>query len=205
MQLIASDCARFEVKKPKLKWWWDPSVAGDSDGARWTIVGGYDEPWKGDRALITVYDGGDKLEAKIITLHELAHHIQTEQEGDSNHDDNFWKICWGLYRWHRIPLERAIYSEFRYMAGAERVLRGMGIKLNKEAEVAAALGAATRRKQWLAVQIRRLKARLEMTRKEREEQSIRSQVRVLQAKKRVESKVVEKKMRAYKRSVRKRK
>jgi hypothetical protein len=201
-QMLESDCARFAVKVPKLEWWWDPEMAVEVEEMSWKQVGKYDfQP----RRRITVYNGGDKMESKMNQLHELAHHIQHEQTGDSNHDDAFWRICWGLYRWHRIPLALAVYSEFTYMAGSERVLRSMGFEMSKEVEVAAALGAATRRKKWLAIQIRRLKARLEMTHKQREEQSIKRQVRVLKAKHKVEAKVVAKKMPAYKRSMMKRK
>jgi hypothetical protein len=200
---VANDCARYEVKTPRMQWWRDESLAGDitTDGS-WRVVGSYEHaPYK----CLTVCDVGDRVETKINLIHELAHHIASQLEGADNHEPAFWKICWSLYFRHRIPLARAIYSEFSYLAGAEKVLREMGVRLKKEDEVAAALGAATRRQKWLSTQIRRLKARLEMTSRKREEKAIKGQVRELRVRHKANGLLVAKTMRVYKRKVMKRK
>jgi hypothetical protein len=199
---VANTCARYDIKVPRMQWWRDPSLGGDV----WTegsgrVVGAYEHaPRK-----IVVCDVGDRIETKINLIHELAHHVASQMEGLDNHEPGFWRICWGLYFRHRIPLAQAIYSEFSYMASAEKVLREMGRTLKKEDEVAAALGAATRRQRWLSIQIRRLKAKLEMTSKQREEKAIKPQLRALRVRHRENGLLVAKKMRVYKRKVMKRK
>jgi hypothetical protein len=205
-RLVAKVCSEYDLKPPKLEWWKSASrdaiEAGDE--IYMPVVGSYVTDPK--PKLKIVEEKGDRIATKIYLLHEVAHHIAIKTEGLEGHEEGFWRICWGLYLnpQYRIPLEQAIYSEFAYLAKSEKVLREMGIELSRAARVAAELGAATRRRTWLGVQIRRLKIRLEKARRGSEVQSIKRQVRALKVKHKVENQVVLRRMPAYKRSVTKR-
>lgn len=199
-QMVSSVCLGYDLKEPKLEWWKEKGTgeAESQDELTWAVMASYEI---GSKPRVRVVDEGDLIEGKIRLLHELAHHVAQKTEGLDGHEDGFWRICWKLFVRHHIPLHRAIYSEFSYLAKAEKVFKELGIVQTREMQVAAALGAATRRRTWLSIRIRGLKAQLENARASAEQQTIKRQVRVLRAQHKVENAVVAKKMPVYKRNV----
>ncbi len=64
---------------------------------------------------ITVTAGSNRLDQRLVTLHELGHVIAGPHEWHSAH---FWDIVWELYRWARIPVRYAKTREGNYRKGA---------------------------------------------------------------------------------------
>lgn len=54
-----------------------------------------------DEYIIDIYAGWDKIDAKIILVHEMAHLIS--QEG---HNEVFWRTFWDMARKYHLPMER---------------------------------------------------------------------------------------------------
>lgn len=62
---------------------------------------------------ILVRGGRDRQAAKLILLHELAHHITGCQ-----HTRTMWTLAWQLYRWAKLPIRFCSQKEGSYMKGA---------------------------------------------------------------------------------------
>lgn len=76
--------------------------------------------WRGDlRATIRV--GSDEAHAKIVVLHEVAHHLARTQ----GHSVRFWRTAWRLYHDYGADLNVAHATEGSYMKKALPVLHGM--------------------------------------------------------------------------------
>ena len=75
----------------------------------------------GTRIVVTA--GSDRLDAKLILLHELAHSLTVN---DYKHGSEFWDVAWTLYRWAKLPMKYCKLREFTYRkeakAGYARVL-----------------------------------------------------------------------------------
>lgn len=62
-----------------------------------------------DRLIVSA--GCDRIDAKLVLLHELAHHLAGPQE---KHSLLFWETAWKLYRWADLPVTYARQREGAY-------------------------------------------------------------------------------------------
>jgi len=92
---------------------------------------------------ITITAGKNRIDAKLVLLHELAHtvagnkpvyldveraikqgwrfvHEPTEPLiiGTRSHTSEFWDIAWKLYRWAKLPIRYCQQREYSYRKGA---------------------------------------------------------------------------------------
>lgn len=62
---------------------------------------------------ILVIAGGNRLDAKLVLLHELAHQLVPK-----GHTPVFWETAWRLYRWAKLPLRYCQRREAMHYKGA---------------------------------------------------------------------------------------
>jgi len=63
---------------------------------------------------ILISAGRDRIKAKLILLHEIAHQFC----GERGHSQRFWDIAWQLYRWAKLPIRDTLRNESNYRKGA---------------------------------------------------------------------------------------
>ena len=85
---------------------------------------------------IFVHAGTDRLDAKYVVLHELAHIFSPPREvGKVNwsvHHDDFWDTAWMLFRWAKLPIKYCKQRTGEYRKGAIRAYeRGLRHEINK--------------------------------------------------------------------------
>lgn len=97
--LIYLDSEGIKLNVPTLDW--KHSNRDSSSGACWF-----------KSARIVVRAGSDRVDAKMVLLHEIAH-LQGK-----GHTDRFWDIAWMLYRWAKLPIRYCKEREGDYMKGA---------------------------------------------------------------------------------------
>ncbi len=66
-----------------------------------------------DRIVVTA--GSERLDQRVVLLHELAHILSPVGE---HHGSHFWDVAWELYRWAKIPIRYAKTREGNYRKGA---------------------------------------------------------------------------------------
>lgn len=78
-----------------------------------------------ERDRIVVTAGASRLDAKLVLLHELAHHVTKAW-----HTPAFWDVAWKLYRWAKLPILYVKRREGHYRKGAlvayRRNMKGRG-------------------------------------------------------------------------------
>lgn len=66
---------------------------------------------KWDGKGITITAGKNRLDQKLVLLHETAHLIGNKHE---HHSPRFWDIAWDLYRTFKIPINYVKKREYSY-------------------------------------------------------------------------------------------
>ena len=69
--------------------------------------------WSGDK--ISINAGQDRIDQKVVLLHELAHWIVGPVE---RHNGRFWDVAWELFRWAKLPIGYTKRREGDYRKGA---------------------------------------------------------------------------------------
>ena len=64
---------------------------------------------------ITIVQGKDRTDNKLVILHELAHWVLLYHEGLT---PRFWDLAWDLYRWAKLPVRYCLSREKEYRKGA---------------------------------------------------------------------------------------
>ena len=128
LDLAASVASTHQVAVPQIGW--RQTTQEESSGRYYR-----------GRARITISAGGDLEEARMVLLHELAHHLAyAKHRPERGHGEPFYFVCWALYLAYDVPLDLAAAGEFRYKASAERVVRKMGVRLDERGKAAGAYG-----------------------------------------------------------------
>jgi hypothetical protein len=69
---------------------------------------------------ITITAGRDRLDAKLVLLHEYAHiHAKPAPGSHIWHSGEFWNLAWDLYRWAKLPIRYCQQREYSYKVGAQ--------------------------------------------------------------------------------------
>ena len=63
---------------------------------------------------IVVTAGSNRIDQKLVLLHELAHTMNP----DEHHSIAFWDTAWALYRRAKLPIRYCIKREKSYRVGA---------------------------------------------------------------------------------------
>jgi hypothetical protein len=74
-------------------------------------AGSADSHQYSDGGVISIAAGKDRLDQRLVLLHELAHWLGPPGEG---HTLAFWRRAWRLYRRYRVPMYYALAREGRY-------------------------------------------------------------------------------------------
>jgi len=64
---------------------------------------------------ITICAGSNRIDCKLVILHELAHWSRPWGE---HHSPEFWDLCWVLYREFKLPIRYCKQREVEYRKGA---------------------------------------------------------------------------------------
>lgn len=67
---------------------------------------------------ITIVQGKDRTDTKLVILHELAHWVLPDKGGHEGHTPKFWDIAWMLYREFKLPVRYCLTREQNYRKGA---------------------------------------------------------------------------------------
>jgi hypothetical protein len=67
------------------------------------------------RTHITICGGSNRIDCKLVILHELAHWARPWGE---HHSSDFWDLCWQLYREYKLPIRYCKQREVEYRKGA---------------------------------------------------------------------------------------
>lgn len=74
---------------------------------------------------IVVTAGSDRIDQKVVLLHELAHALTPKHI----HDKTFWTCFWMLVKWHgKLNLLAVMHRELRYKTTSIIVAEQMGIR-----------------------------------------------------------------------------
>ena len=65
------------------------------------------------KGRIFITAGSYRLDAKMLVLHELAHHVT-----QAWHTAAFWDTAWVLYRWAKLPVKYVKAREGNFRKGA---------------------------------------------------------------------------------------
>ena len=89
---------------------WHRHQRRNSSGT-WHLVG----------SRIILHGGRNRLDAKLVLLHELAHVLTTTVDKDHgwDHSPTFWDTAWSLYRWAKLPMKYCKLREFTYRKEAK--------------------------------------------------------------------------------------
>jgi hypothetical protein len=148
MELTEQVAATHKIVVPHLSW--KQSGEDESSGVYYR-----------KRLAATITAGTNPEEARMVVLHEMAHHLaHVLGRAEKGHGDAFYFICWALYLAYDVPLDLAVANEFQYKAAAERVLRKMGVALNAHARKAGDYGDARRTLKVLQGQVRKWQKRV---------------------------------------------
>lgn len=67
----------------------------------------------GDQDRIRIRQGTDRVDAKLVLLHEIAHQIAKVNNPYEHHTQKFWNIAWQLYRWAKLPVRYCLWREVK--------------------------------------------------------------------------------------------
>jgi hypothetical protein len=97
-RLIVRVCADHRRRIPDVRW----RTRADTwtSGSAYLFGGG-----------ISITAGTDRALARIVVLHELAHHLVGPER---QHDGCFWRRCWSLYERYDVDLRLAWTTETEY-------------------------------------------------------------------------------------------
>lgn len=76
---------------------------------------------------IIIHAGYNKLDTKLVLLHEIAHYLTP----GTHHRPQFWGTAWDLYRHFRLPIRYCKDREKGYRKGA-MVAYKRGLRRNKK-------------------------------------------------------------------------
>ncbi len=85
--------------------------------------------------------GTDKVDQKIVLLHELAHWVNPQVAA---HTAQFWDLAWVLFRQYRLPVQRTLVREGNYRRGALAAARRAGIAVEAAVSVSSKPNGYTR-------------------------------------------------------------
>jgi len=91
--------------------WWE-SQGNDIPNITLTWRRGQ-QSWSSGRAFcdrIVVTAGSDRIDTKVVLLHETAHVLNP----GVHHGARFWDTAWTLYRWARLPVRYCRQREHEY-------------------------------------------------------------------------------------------
>ena len=146
-QLLEEVAATHDTSIPRLSW---RQSDGEESSGHYRLK----------TQAISIKAGSDEVDAHMVTLHEMAHHLaHVLKRSERGHGEAFYFICWALYLAYDVPLDMAVAREFQYKAAAERVLRKMGIKLDARERKAGRYGDIGREMKTLEGSRQRLLAR----------------------------------------------
>jgi hypothetical protein len=83
-----------------------------------------------ERLEISLAVGQDRMDAKLVLLHEVSHHVTFIKSKCYCHTDRFWITAWNLYRHFGLPIRYCKHREGNYKKGS-LVSYKQGLKLNK--------------------------------------------------------------------------
>ena len=69
---------------------------------------------------ITICLGSDRVDAKLVILHEIAHWALPWKE---HHSPRFWDLAWWLYRKFNMPIRYCLEREKQYRKEAVKAYR----------------------------------------------------------------------------------
>lgn len=75
--------------------------------------------WNGKGITITA--GKNRLDQKLVLLHETAHLIGSKTH--EGHSPKFWDMAWDLYRHFKVPINYAKKREYSYKQQAKAAYR----------------------------------------------------------------------------------
>ncbi len=67
---------------------------------------------------ITIVKGSNRVDAKLVILHELAHWALPEGSGHEGHTPRFWDLAWQLFREFKLPIRHCKKRESEYRKGS---------------------------------------------------------------------------------------
>lgn len=146
VELTNQVCTDYHRKSPNLDWHqrrdrkykrWQHGQT--EDGGRYlqrvTIVqpaGQYTSgtTWPSGRVLVRA--GTDAADAKLVLLHELAHHIlnKTRSGRRQGHSIRFWRLAFQLYQRYGVDLDYAFSREKDYKVKATQAYQELMASLN---------------------------------------------------------------------------
>ena len=63
------------------------------------------------RTHITICAGKNRVDCKLVILHELAHWVLPQSD---HHSNIFWDVAWMLYREYKLPIRYCFKREAAY-------------------------------------------------------------------------------------------
>ena len=67
----------------------------------------------GQSNRIRIRQGTDRVDAKLVLLHEIAHQIAKIDNPYEYHTQRFWDIAWQLYRWAKLSVRYCLWRDGR--------------------------------------------------------------------------------------------
>ena len=112
----------FQCDLPDIKWYNAPKT-------RWDLK--QDKPAKREgssglcyREYISIREGTDRRDCKLVLLHELAHWALPLNSNDhEGHTDKFWGVAFDLYREFGLSLRVCLKRERSYRKGSIKAYR----------------------------------------------------------------------------------
>lgn len=65
-------------------------------------------------SAIHITAGSDRMDCKLVILHELAHWVKDKR----GHSAEFWDTVWVLYHWAKLPIRYCLQREKNYRKGS---------------------------------------------------------------------------------------
>lgn len=107
--IVRDVCAKAGIPEPRVNW----RKASQQGQREWSHGTAY-----AHQGRIDIGYGGDRLDQKLVLLHELAHLIAPK---DDSHTKLFWNIAYDLYERYGLADYASVEREVGYMATGVRV------------------------------------------------------------------------------------
>ncbi len=92
-----------KAKLPDIRWRQNPSMF--SNGLC-------------DLDHIRINQGGNRIDCKLVLLHEMAHWVLSIPRGHEGHTPRFWDLAWELFREFKLPIRYCKWREGEFRKGA---------------------------------------------------------------------------------------
>lgn len=122
--LIKEVCSEYDRALPTELHWYSLNIGGGYDKVEvepgtWRYVPKVRPSSSGNarpNGRIHISAGEDKMDQRLVLLHELAHHImmKTKKGRQAHHNTVFWKLAFELYERYNVDMKYAQKRETNY-------------------------------------------------------------------------------------------